>query len=102
LAVASLELLQMIMMVVAPAGVANAGAQAYHFIPGFMEESVFDGCEATCLYRSLVARGDRAGLRVTGRHLVAEQARAKRVGVSSGSVVVRILRYLRGYLPSRR
>jgi len=78
LAAASLELLQMIMMVVAPSGVSNAGAQTYHFVPGFFEEPNFVGCESTCLYPSFIARGDRAGITVTGCHRIAESARSKR------------------------
>lgn len=94
LAVASLELLQMIMMIVAPSGVANPGAQTYHLIPGFLEEPGFSRCESSCLYPSLIARGDRAGLIVTARHAIAEHARAKRqTHTPPVSVLQRFLRW---------
>jgi len=102
LAVASLELLQMIMMVVAPADVANAGAQLYHFVPGFMEDPVFAGCEANCLYPALTGRGDSSGLTATGLHPVAEAARAKRVQhPSAGSLGRRLLRPIYAFFRRR-
>jgi ThiF family protein len=82
LALASLEFLQMLMMVVAPGGLAAVGEQAYHFVPGFMEEPRFRGCEPTCLYPGFVAKGERAGITVTGKHLAAARARAVRTALS--------------------
>jgi molybdopterin/thiamine biosynthesis adenylyltransferase len=79
LAVASLEVLQLLSMVVAPAGVPNPGGQLYHFVQGVLESPCFDPCEPTCLYPGLTARGDRAGLELTARHLVAEAKRAERL-----------------------
>lgn len=98
LAVASMELLQMIMMVVTPAGVANAGAQAYHFIPGFMDEPSFQPCDSNCLYPSLTGRGDTAGLTVTGKHAAAEAARAARQRSQRQSLRDRVGRWLRQFL----
>ena len=77
MAVASLEVLQFLSMVIAPIDFANVGAQLYHFIQGSLE-SEFGGCNATCYYSSLVAHGDKTGITVTGRHRVAMEAREQR------------------------
>lgn len=82
LAVASLEFLQMLMMVVAPGGVANAGEQAYHFVPGFMENPKFRSCEPNCLYPGFIAKGERTGITVTAPHFVAADARARRAATT--------------------
>jgi hypothetical protein len=80
MSVASLEVLQLLMMVVAPSSVSSPGAQLYHFVPGFMDESDHRGCEDRCIYRNYIARGDRGGLTVTAKHARAEEARAARAG----------------------
>lgn len=71
---AALEVLQFLAMVVAPAGLADPGAQLYHFVPGRLD---VDGrpCQPGCYFSSLAARGDHAGVSFTGRHLAAERAR---------------------------
>jgi ThiF family len=81
LGVAGLEILQMLMLVVAPMGIQNAGQQSYHFVPGIFEEPKFEDCEESCLYPTLIAKGDRTGLVVTGRHTKAEESRLRRRGV---------------------
>jgi hypothetical protein len=75
---ASFEVLQMLMMVVAPRGFANAGEQMYHFVPGMFDEPGFHACHEGCPYPSLIAKGDRTGLELTGRHGSAERARRAR------------------------
>ena len=40
--VAGLEMLQFLMMVVAPLGVSNAGQQSYHFVPGIFDAPKFE------------------------------------------------------------
>jgi molybdopterin/thiamine biosynthesis adenylyltransferase len=78
MSVASMEILQMLMMVVAPLGLSNAGQQSYHFVPGIFEEPKFETCNEFCLYTTLVAKGDRTGFVVTGRHKAAEEMRSRR------------------------
>jgi len=78
LSVASFQVLQMLMMIVAPLGIANAGEQMYHFVPGLFDEPGFHKCKENCLYPTFAAKGDRTGLVVTGRHARAEQTRASR------------------------
>jgi len=71
---ASLEVLQMLMMVVAPLGISNPGEQTYHFVPGILDVTQPRGCKETCLYPGLTAKGDHSGLVVIGRHRQAEKA----------------------------
>lgn len=51
---ASFEMLQLLMMVLAPLGVADAGAQMYHFVPGLFDRSNFDPCKLNCPFSSLL------------------------------------------------
>jgi hypothetical protein len=75
---ASLEVLQLLTMVVAPHDVANPGAQLYHFVPGYMEEPDFGSCNDGCPYSGVTARGDITGFVVTANHKRAEAAREAR------------------------
>jgi hypothetical protein len=78
LATASLEVLQMLSMVIAPSGLGSPGAQTYHFVPGTIDLEQ-KPCEPNCDFPHLQARGDSGGHPGTGRHVVAEQARSARV-----------------------
>lgn len=68
LSAASFEILQMLMMVVAPLGISNVGSQLYHFVPGILDVSNTDKCNENCLYPGLIAKGDRTGIKVTRVH----------------------------------
>jgi molybdopterin/thiamine biosynthesis adenylyltransferase len=77
--VASFEILQLLMMILAPLGVSNAGAQMYHFVPGLFDRPSFDPCNANCPFStSLLARGDRSGMTLGGLHAAADKARLDR------------------------
>lgn len=79
LSTASFEMLQLLMMVIAPLGVADAGAQMYHFVPGLFDHPNFDPCKPRCPFSSLLlSRGDSSGITVTGVHSVAERRRTER------------------------
>lgn len=82
MAVASLEVLQMLMMVIRPSNIGDVGQQSYHFVPGRMEPPSFDLCLPTCLYPGLIALGDRSGFTVYGQHAAAADARAKRAALT--------------------
>jgi molybdopterin-synthase adenylyltransferase len=77
---ASLELMHMLAMVVVPCGIGSHGAQIYHFKTGDLDREHESGCNATCLFPTLVGRGDAVEMTVTGPHRVAEGARASRRG----------------------
>lgn len=74
LSVASLQVLQMLSMVIAPSGYSNIGEQNYHFVTGRIDVH-YGKCKASCPYPSLTGFGDRAGIVVTGKHLKAELER---------------------------
>jgi hypothetical protein len=97
LAAASLEVLQLLSMVVAPGGVANLGAQMHHFVTGVIDCDE-RSCNDNCFFKGLVAKGDRAGLSVTGRHRVAEEARRERQ-VARPAEGRGLLAWLRRWLP---
>jgi len=78
LSAAGFQILQMLMMVVAPLGIANAGEQMYHFVPGLFDEPGFHVCKENCPYPGLTAKGDGTGLVLTGKHARAERIRSAR------------------------
>jgi hypothetical protein len=49
LSAASFQILQMLTMIVTPPGIANAGEQMYHFVPGLFDEPGFHTCKENCL-----------------------------------------------------
>jgi len=65
---ASLQVLQMLSMVVAPLGVSDVGTQSYHFVPGIMDVDQHGQCYDYCPYPSLTAKGDSCGVQATGEH----------------------------------
>jgi hypothetical protein len=77
---ASLELMQMLAMVVVPCGIGNHGAQIYHFKTGDLDREHASSCDATCFFPRYVARGDSADVTLTNPHAAATQARASRRG----------------------
>jgi hypothetical protein len=66
MACASLQVLQMLSLVVAPPGQSNPGAQLYHFVGGYMEDADRKPCEPTCLFPGITAKGDHCEFNVTG------------------------------------
>jgi hypothetical protein len=94
MAAASLEVLQFLMMLVAPLGIASPGAQTYHFVPGNLDAPITGACEPTCIYPSLTGKGDRAGVTVTGKHPIAERRRSERRTASTLERVKAIFRKL--------
>lgn len=66
MACASLQMLQLLALILAPLGQSNPGAQLYHFVGGFMEEPVFPVCNSECLFPTMVAQGDHCEFKVTG------------------------------------
>ncbi|MGD0661666.1 MAG: ThiF family adenylyltransferase [Syntrophorhabdales bacterium] len=66
---ASLQMLQMLAMTLAPLDQPNPGAQRYHFVGGFMEEPEFGKCRTECTFPRLIAYGDACGMSVTGKRI---------------------------------
>lgn len=63
---ASLQMLQMLALVLAPLDLPNPGSQLYHFVGGDMEEPSFGVCHPECLFPAMVALGDGSGVVPTG------------------------------------
>ena len=72
---ASLEVLQLLSLFIAPSGLADVGQQMFHFTLGTMEQDKAKACCAECYFQSIVGRGDSTGVQVYGSHLVAENLR---------------------------
>lgn len=64
---ASMQMLQMLALALAPLNQPNPGAQLYHFVGGFMEEPTFGLCHQECLSPAFTAWGDASGIMVTGK-----------------------------------
>jgi hypothetical protein len=75
---ASLELMQLLQMVVAPGGVADIGGQHYNFKTGSIDRET-RGCNPGCPYSErLVAEGEDAFFSPLGEHPAAEAEREAR------------------------
>ena len=73
---ASLEVLQMLAMVVAPHGISTPGVQAYHFVSGDLDRDDARACEPNCRYSTVhVARGDNVEPGIAETHPVASEPR---------------------------
>ena len=73
LAVASLEVLQFLMLAVGPSGIGSPGPQNYHMLTG-MTDLGPTTCEPDCIFPDLVAKGESEPPG-TGVHIAAEAAR---------------------------
>ncbi|MFH6983103.1 HesA/MoeB/ThiF family protein [Marinoscillum luteum] len=76
--VASLEVLQLLSLVLAPSGLSNIGQQTFHFVTGELERNKSHTCDPNCFFPSVLGRGDSVGIEVFGNHIVAEKAREAR------------------------
>jgi hypothetical protein len=63
---ASLQMLQMLALALAPLDQPNPGAQLYHFVGSFMEGAISGGCHTECQFPSIIAYGDVCGIPITG------------------------------------
>jgi molybdopterin-synthase adenylyltransferase len=64
MACSSLQLLQMLNLVVAPLGLADSGVQRYHFVDSIMEPKKPRACNSGCVLPSLVGVGDSSPYKV--------------------------------------
>lgn len=75
---ASMEVMQMLSLFIAPSGIVDIGHQLYHFVTGRLDMDSHKECREHCFFQSVIGKGDQAGVSVTARHPVAELAREKR------------------------
>lgn len=64
---AGLQSLQMLAHSLAPLDQPNPGAQRYHFVGGYMDEARFPECDIMCDFPGFIAKGDHAGIVLTGK-----------------------------------
>lgn len=85
-AAAAEQVLAALRMLVAPAGVADVGAQTFHFATGTVDRDT-EPCNPGCLYQSATATAtaDGGGRPAGHRHVPAEKARASRLALSFSS-----------------
>jgi molybdopterin-synthase adenylyltransferase len=74
---ASMEVLQLLNLFIAPSGVSDVGLQNYHFVSGRMDVQENRQCQEFCFFPTILAKGDSSGIQVWGRHNKAEEARAE-------------------------
>lgn len=72
---ASMEVLQLLSLFIAPSGIADVGQQLYHFVLGSLDVDTEKACHKNCFSPTVVGKGDFVGLTVYGPHPVAESAR---------------------------
>lgn len=80
---ASMEVLQMLTLFIAPSGVADVGQQLYHFVLGTMDIDSGKGCHEKCFFQSVIGRGDLSGVTVYGKHEIAVVSRSLRTKENS-------------------
>jgi hypothetical protein len=77
---ASMEVLQFLLMVIAPLGFSDVGEWNFHFVSGRMDVSEAMGCESYCTQQTVIGHGDLAAA-PTGSHAAAAAERAHRVSL---------------------
>lgn len=75
---ASMEVLQMLSLFIAPSGVADVGQQLHHFVTGNMEVDTSKVCNENCYFTTVIGKGDYSGLEVFAKHNIAETFRKNR------------------------
>lgn len=63
---ASMQVLQMLALTLAPLGQPNPGAQLYHFVGNITEAPAYGSCHPECQFPSLAALGDDCGIPAAG------------------------------------
>jgi molybdopterin/thiamine biosynthesis adenylyltransferase len=76
---ASMEILQMLSLIISPSGVSDVGQQLNHFVTGTMETDTLKKCDNNCYFLTIVGRGNSSGIEVFGKHNIAEVYRKHRI-----------------------
>lgn len=75
---ASMEVLQMLSLVVAPQEFSDVGEQIHHFISGNTDVIKLKRCDDNCFFRTILGLGDLTNVEVFGVHKLAEKTRKQR------------------------
>jgi molybdopterin/thiamine biosynthesis adenylyltransferase len=76
---ASMEVLQMLSLFIAPSGINDVGQQLHHFVLGSMDADRSKQCHENCFFPRVTGKGDFSGINVCGEHKAAADARLQRV-----------------------
>jgi Dinucleotide-utilizing enzymes involved in molybdopterin and thiamine biosynthesis family 2 len=76
---ASMEVLQMLTLFIAPSDINDVGQQLYHFVLGTMDMERNIECHENCFFQSIIGRGDLSGVTVYTEHKVAVKSRELRL-----------------------
>jgi molybdopterin/thiamine biosynthesis adenylyltransferase len=63
---ASMQVLQMLALTIAPLEQPNPGAQLYHFVGNITEEPAYGTCYSECQFPSVIGHGDSCGIPIVG------------------------------------
>lgn len=72
---ASLEVLQMLSLILSPSGINDIGQQLQHFVTGTMENITSQSCQPECMFPQILGKGDYSGITPYGQHAIAERIR---------------------------
>lgn len=76
--VASLQILQLIGLIIRPSGIAYQGQQTHHMVLGTTEVNKNLSCNDYCFFKENLGKADSTGVIPYGEHQVAEMERQKR------------------------
>jgi molybdopterin/thiamine biosynthesis adenylyltransferase len=78
---ASMEVLQLLSLFIAPSGISDVGQQMYHFTIGKMDVEENKACHEKCFFQTIIGKGNNSGVEPYYLHPVAEKERQKRTKV---------------------
>lgn len=93
---ASMEVLQLLTLFIAPSGIADVGQQLYHFVLGTMDVDTSKVCHENCFFQSAIGKGDLAGVTVYGEHEIAVVARNLRAKENSLNQTEKVSKEING------
>jgi hypothetical protein len=72
---ASMEVLQLLSLFIAPSGISDVGLQNYHFVSGRLDVEENRECNESCFFPTILGKGDNSGVQVWGNHAKAKEIR---------------------------
>lgn len=75
---ASMEVLQLLSLFIAPSSVADVGQQMHHFVTGKMDVTEGLTCHENCFFTTIIGKGDHLNIDVFGKHNIAQSFRKQR------------------------
>ncbi len=75
---ASMEVLQMLSLFIAPSEISDVGQQMHHFVTGRMDVTENLTCHENCYFPTAIGKGDYSGIEIYSKHKIAEDFRQLR------------------------